>query len=125
MGFVKRVVALAVAVAITAAVAPAYYHFVHYTNRVGPFVPIAEKFDLNALPNQTVTYRISDQGPTAMAPGESLPAISMPSRRSRAGAPNRSTESPPVSIGRSTSPAKRAIPKAVRYACGRGVLSVC
>ena len=44
-----------------------YYHFVHYSNRFGPFTAIPEKFDLNVLPNRTVFYHISDLGPQLAA----------------------------------------------------------
>ena len=39
--------------------ASAYYHYVHYLN--GGYV--REKFDLTALPNNTVTFFVSESGP--------------------------------------------------------------
>ena len=42
-----------------AAGAQAYYHFVHFVSRQGPFTPIPEKFDLDALPNKTVFFIVS------------------------------------------------------------------
>jgi len=52
----------AVVLALAAATVPAdaYYHFVHYVN--GAAVP--EKYDLTQLPNQTVTFFVSETGPT-------------------------------------------------------------
>ncbi len=53
-----------------------YYFFVFYNTSTGPFnQPIAERFDLNALVNNTVPFFISDTGPAVMAPGDSFPAI--------------------------------------------------
>ena len=51
-----------------------YYHFVHYASRFGPFTAIPEKFDLNALPNRTILYHISDVGPQ-LASNDSFPSI--------------------------------------------------
>jgi len=53
----------------------AYYQYVHFAGRTGPFTPIYEKFDLNALPNKTVTFFVSDQSPTAYAPNDSLGSV--------------------------------------------------
>lgn len=58
-----------------AAAAPAYYPFVHYANRVGPFPPIPEKFDLAALPGKTVSVYVADQGPTKLAAGDSYNSV--------------------------------------------------
>ena len=41
----------------------ASYHYVHYQGRTAPFNPIYEKFDLSRLPDKTVTFFVSDQGP--------------------------------------------------------------
>ena len=50
-----------VLLALAAAVpAPAYYHFIHYLNGVN----VPEKYDLTALPNSTVTFFVSEAGPT-------------------------------------------------------------
>ena len=58
-----------------AAGAQAYYHFVHFVSRQGPFTPIPEKFDLDALLNKTVFFIVSETGPAAVAPGDSIEAI--------------------------------------------------
>ncbi len=55
--------------------ANAYYFFVHYASRNAPYNVIVEKFDSNALPEKTVTYLISDQGPTKFADGDSYSAV--------------------------------------------------
>jgi uncharacterized protein (TIGR03437 family) len=56
-------------------VASGYYHFIHFASLTGTLVPIPEKYDLTALRNNTVYYFISDQSPTAFAPGDSLNAL--------------------------------------------------
>ncbi len=55
--------------------ASAYYHFVHYPSRVGPFVPIPEKWDLASLPNKTVHFFIAESGPDKLSPTDSLPSL--------------------------------------------------
>ncbi len=58
-----------------ASTSSAYYYYVHFPSHSGPFQPIVEKFDLTALPNNTVSFFISDSGPSATYPGDSFPAI--------------------------------------------------
>lgn len=53
----------------------AYYYFVYFNTRTGPFNPIPAKFDLNALTNNQVPFFISGFGPSATAPGDSFQAI--------------------------------------------------
>ena len=53
----------------------AYYFYVHYPSRSGPFTPILEKFDLNALPNKTVSVFISDRSPAQTYSGDGYTAI--------------------------------------------------
>lgn len=55
--------------------AKAYYHFVHYQNSAAPYAPIREKFDLRALPSKTVTFFVSDSGPTSYTPNDSFPSV--------------------------------------------------
>src|SRR6478672_5027590 len=55
--------------------AAAYYHFTHYTRTSAPFLPIQEKFDLNTLPNKTLTFYVSDNGPTQLLPNDSFASI--------------------------------------------------
>jgi hypothetical protein len=60
---------------MAASVAPAYYHFVHYTGRSAPYLPVPEKFDLRVLPNKTITFFSSDVGPTLYVPNDSFPSV--------------------------------------------------
>jgi hypothetical protein len=56
----RRLLGTLLVFALSASTAGAYYHFIHYANRNAPYNPVAEKFDLNALPNKTVTFFLSD-----------------------------------------------------------------
>jgi uncharacterized protein (TIGR03437 family) len=56
------------AAALVAVPAQAYYHYVHYLNGVAAY----EKFDLSALPSQTVQVFVSDSGPQS---AKALPIV--------------------------------------------------
>lgn len=62
---------LAVAALLLAGPAGAYYHFVHYVS--GSIA--VEKFDLNALPSKTVTFLVSENGPTTFNSTDSLNSV--------------------------------------------------
>lgn len=66
---------LAVALLLLAPAASAYYHFIRYNTRTGPFTPIVQKFDLNALAGKTVQYFIPDQAPSSLAAGDSYASV--------------------------------------------------
>src|ERR1051326_2112419 len=70
-----RIASVAAALALFTGTGSAYYYFVHYSNRTGPFFPAVEKFDLNTLQNNTVYFYVSDSGPSAMPAGDSFQAI--------------------------------------------------
>ena len=53
----------------------AYYHYVYYQNSSSPYVPIFEKFDLTTLPNRTLTFFVSDSGPTSYPANDSFPSV--------------------------------------------------
>jgi len=55
--------------------AGAYSHFVHYTGRTAPYNPAQEKFDLNALPNKTVTFFVSDSAAGAISRPDQFPSV--------------------------------------------------
>lgn len=58
-----------------AAVAPGYYHFLHYPSRNGPFLGMPEKWDLNTIPDKTVRFFIAEAGPTQLGPGDSFTGV--------------------------------------------------
>jgi hypothetical protein len=70
-----RFIRAAVAIVLLASAAQGYYHFVHFGSRVGPFRPIYEKFDLNALPNRTLQYFVSDPNGVRMNLADSFPSL--------------------------------------------------
>jgi len=75
-----RVLSVAVAVFLMVTPSRAYYQYIHYAGRTGPFTPIYEKYDLASggptmLPNKTVTFFVSDQYPTVYGANDSFPSI--------------------------------------------------
>jgi len=67
--------ALVLGWALTVSSAGAYYHYVHYTSAIAPYLPVPEKFDLSALPNKTVTIFVSDAGPKKFSANDNLPSV--------------------------------------------------
>lgn len=70
-----RLVVAALLLSLMAPFASAYYYWIYFTGRSAPFAPIPAKFDINSLPNQTIPYLISSQGPAVMMPGDTFPAL--------------------------------------------------
>jgi uncharacterized protein (TIGR03437 family) len=71
-----RLAALAASLLALSPAASAYYYWVYFAGDNAPFSPVPVKFDLTSLPDsQTVTYFISDQGPSPMMPGDSFQAL--------------------------------------------------
>ena len=70
-----RVMALALSLFSLAASGSAYYFYVSFNTRSGPYNPIVKKFDLNALNNKTVPYFISDRSPISMVAGDSYQGL--------------------------------------------------
>jgi hypothetical protein len=71
----KRALAVLAAFLLLSPAGSAYYHFVQFDSRYAPFTPLYEKFDLSALPNNTVPYFITENGSIQLAPGDSLVAF--------------------------------------------------
>ena len=74
----RRVAALVLGWALSVSSASAYYHFIHYTSKTAPYNPVPEKFDLTALPNNTVSVFVSTAGPQKFAQIDGLPSILTP-----------------------------------------------
>ena len=53
----------------------AYYHYVHYLTGSAPFIPVPEAFDLNVLPDKTVTFFVSDAGLRTYGPNDSFGSV--------------------------------------------------
>lgn len=66
----RRLPALALLAAL-ALPAPAYYHFIHYLNGVSA----PEKFDLTTLPDKTLTFFVSENGPTTFSTTDTFNSV--------------------------------------------------
>ena len=67
-----KLAALAVALLTVGPVpSPAYYHFIHYLKSGNA----PEKFDLSALPNKTVTFFVSESGPTTYSQNDTFNSV--------------------------------------------------
>jgi uncharacterized protein (TIGR03437 family) len=71
----KALARLALASCLWLSAAYGHYPFVHYTSNSSPYNAVPEKFDLKALPNQTLYYFVSPKGPESYAPGDSFASI--------------------------------------------------
>jgi hypothetical protein len=71
MGTARRVLMLAASLAVASSVASGYAHWVFFSSRSAPFTPVPAMFNLASLTNNTVSYFISDQGPSPLMPGDS------------------------------------------------------
>src|SRR6516225_3062551 len=70
-----RFLALAACLAAASSIASGYSNWIFFSGRSAPFTPVPARFDLNALPNNTVSYFVSDQTPAPLMPGDSFQAI--------------------------------------------------
>jgi len=73
--WIIRAVAMIVSGLFLVSQGSAYYYYIYYNSSSAPYNPIPAKFDVNSLPNKTVRFFISDQGPALLAAGDSFPAI--------------------------------------------------
>src|SRR5436190_22715853 len=71
----RRLLICMFGLAFSASTAGAYYHFYHYTNRSAPYNPVPEKFDLNTLPNKTVTFVLFDSAAGLISRPDQLPSV--------------------------------------------------
>src|SRR6476661_10372355 len=65
----RRMASIAI---LLAAPLAGYYHFIRY-DAAGR--PVQSKFDLNSLPNKTLTFYVSDNGPTQLLPNDSFASV--------------------------------------------------
>jgi uncharacterized protein (TIGR03437 family) len=66
----RRLYAAATLLAALAVPAQAYYHYVHYTSRTAPFTAQYERYAV-----KTVTFLVSDQGPSNYAPNDTFGSL--------------------------------------------------
>src|SRR5206468_12116768 len=71
----RRLLICMFGLAFSASTAGAYYTFVHYTNRTAPYNPVPEKFDLNVLPNKTITFFLWDTAGGLISRPDQLPSV--------------------------------------------------
>ena len=71
----RRLLTLLTVAILAATLAPAHYQFVHFNSRTAPFRPVPEKFDVNVLPNRTLSYFIADPSNVQLAPNDSAPSL--------------------------------------------------
>ena len=71
----RRLPILALILVLGSGLAQGYYHFLRYVGREGRLVPLAQKFDLNALTNKTVPYFLTERQPTTLATGDSMTSL--------------------------------------------------
>ena len=81
MRVLRQFGALTVGLLALASVAPAYYHWTYFTQRTGAFTALRLRFDVNALPNQTVSFFIAKQGPAKLVAGDSFSSLASQIRR--------------------------------------------
>ncbi len=77
-GLMGRVWAIAAAALLLGTPLLANYHYIHYLSRPfgnGPFTPAYQKFNLAALPNNTVNVFVSDIGPSNFGPNDSFGSV--------------------------------------------------
>jgi len=74
MKLTRTRVVMALAAALAATPAGAYYHYVHYLQ--SPYnTPVFEKFDLTQLPNKTVTFLVTDPGPAKLGVNDDFASV--------------------------------------------------
>lgn len=73
--FVRQLATLLAILLAGSSVAPGYYYFTRYNSRFAPWIPIVDKFDLNALSNRTVPYFIADAAPVQFASNDTMAAL--------------------------------------------------
>jgi len=60
---------------LLAGTSSAYYYFTYFNTSAPPYTPIVARFDLSTLQNNTVPFFVSNAGPSAFYPGDSLQGI--------------------------------------------------
>jgi hypothetical protein len=72
---ITRVALLAILLLSLSSVSSAYYYWLYFPGTTGPFQAYPAKFDLNTLPDKTVSYFISDQPPSKLMDGDNYDAL--------------------------------------------------
>ena len=72
---ITRVAILAALLLSLSSVSSAYYYWIFFPGRTGPFQGYPAKFDLSTLTDKTVSYFISDQPPSKLVDGDNYDAL--------------------------------------------------
>ena len=72
---ITRVAVLAALLFSLSSVSSAYYYWIFFPGRTGPFQAYPAKFDLSTLTDKTVSYFISDQPPGKLVDGDNYDAL--------------------------------------------------
>jgi hypothetical protein len=72
---ITRVAVLATLLLSLSSVSSAYYYWIYFPGRTGPFQAYPAKFDLSALTDKTVSYFISDKPPSKLVDGDNYDAL--------------------------------------------------
>jgi hypothetical protein len=70
-----RVATLAALLFSLSSISSAYYYWIYFPGRTGPFQAYPAKFDLTTLTDKTVSYFISDQPPSKLVDGDNYDAL--------------------------------------------------
>jgi hypothetical protein len=70
-----RIAVLAAMLLSLSSVSSAYYYWIYFPGRTGPFQAYPAKFDLTTLTDKTVSYFISDQPPGKLMDGDNYDAL--------------------------------------------------
>src|SRR5450755_1618852 len=70
-----RVAVLVALLFSLSSVSSAYYYWIYFSGRTGPFQAYPAKFDLSTLTDKTVSYFISDQPPGKLMDGDNYDAL--------------------------------------------------
>jgi len=73
--WLTRLAALVAGCFLLASSGSAYYYYIYFNSSAPPYTVIPARFVLSSLPNNTVRFFVSDQGPSAMAPGDTFEAL--------------------------------------------------
>ena len=72
---ITRLAVLAALLFSLSSVSSAYYYWIYFPGRTGPFQAYPAKFDLTMLTDKTVSYFISDQPPSKLMDGDNYDAL--------------------------------------------------
>ena len=74
-----RLLTLFLSLVVVSSMASAHYNWIFFAGDSAPFTPIPAKLDLTSLPTKnslsTISFFISNQGPSVMMPGDTFPAL--------------------------------------------------